>query len=147
MIIKSPFDVINILGTAKFDEVANIDKKRHFFIINRMLSRSMPEIAMNLSTQQINPESAIDFWHLAFKELNKSSQGKGTLRFIRSTLRVSMAGAKKKAAKKKIDKDLANKYMQLAKISPKEFDIIKRFHEKDLIKYLKEVSKMLKTVD
>jgi hypothetical protein len=147
MNIKSPFDVINILGSTKYNEIANVDKKRHFFIINRMLSRTLPEIACDISHNSVVPETILDFWNLIFVEYNKTSRGRKILQVIRGNFRVSMAGAKKKSASKKIDKDLAKKYMELAKISPKEFKILEKFYEKDLIKYLKEFSKMIKTSD
>jgi len=145
MNIKSPFDLINILGTISYNEVANVDKKRHFFIINRMLSRTLPEIASDVSHNSVVPETILDFWNAIFLEYNKTPRGKKILQVIRGNFRVSMAGAKKQTTSKKIDKDLAKKYMELAKISPKEFKILENFYEKDLIKYLKEFSKMIKT--
>jgi hypothetical protein len=143
-VIKTPFDIINILGKESYNNVANIDKKRHFFIINRMLSRALPEVAMKLSHIGCVPEIIVDYWNLTFKEFSKTTNGKNMLGIIRKVLYISMAGAAKKE-KTKIDKDIANKYMELTKISKKEFDILLEFFEKELIKYLKDVEKILNT--
>lgn len=143
MIVNTPFDIINVLGDNKYNDVPNMDKKRHAFIINRMLSRALPDIAMNMSLLKTTPESTIDYWHCAFIDMSKNTQGLKMLSNIRKVLRVSMAGEKKKQTK--IDKELATKFMNIAKISKKEFDVLVEFYEKDLIKYLKEFSKMLET--
>ncbi len=144
MIIKSPFDIINQLGKDSFDEISNMDKKRHSFIVNRMMSRALPEVAFNMTHMRGVQESVVDFWHFAFLDMQKSPNGVRQLAYLRKVLRVSMAGAKKKA-KSKVDKDLAKKYMQISKIGPKEFDVLVHYYEKDLVKYLKKFSKMLET--
>ena len=142
--IKSPFDVLNQLGNKSFDEISNMDKKRHAFIINRMLSRALPEVSFGMTHMRVTPESTVDFWHRAFIDLSKSPNGQRMLGYIRKVLRVSMAGAKKKETSK-VDKDIAKKYMQIAKIGQKELDVLVEYYEKDLITYLKKFSKMLET--
>lgn len=144
MIIKTPFDIINQLGREGYDEISNIDKKRHAFIINRMLSRALPEVSFSMTHMRVVPESTVDFWHRAFIDMNQTGQGMKMLAYIRKVLRVSMAGAKKKA-KSKIDKDIAKKYMIVSKIGTKEFDVLVQYYEKELIKYLKKFSNMLET--
>lgn len=144
MIIKTPFDIINQLGKEGYDEISNIDKKRHAFIINRMLSRTLPEVAFSMTHVRGIPESTVDFWHRAFIDMGKTSQGMKMIAYIKKVMRISMAGAKKKT-KSKIDKDIAMKYMQISKIGQKEFGILVEYYEKDLIKYLKKFSKMLET--
>lgn len=142
---KSPFDIINILGTDSYDEVSNLDKKRGFFIINRMLSRTLPEVAMGIGHLNATPEAGIDFWNKVFKELKSTPRGKQILGLVKGNLRVSMSSAKNQETSKSLDKELSKKFMQLSKISPKEFDTLKKFYKKDLIKYLKDMEKMLKT--
>mgnify|MGYP003633880537 CR=1 FL=1 len=144
IVIKSPFDLLNILGRPAYKEVANIDKKRNAFIVNRMLSRALPEVAMSMSHLKSVAESTVDFWNQVFVDFNKTPQGQNMLSYIRRVFRVSMAGAKKKT-KAKIDKDLAKKYMIIAKMSQKEFNVLVEYYEKDLIKYLKKFQKMLET--
>jgi len=144
MIIKSPFDILNQLGKSAFDDISNMDKKRHAFIINRMLSRALPEVSLNMNHMRVAPESTVDFWNQAFKDMMASQRGRNMLNHIRSVYRVSMAGAKKKT-KKNIDKDLAKQYMQISKIGKKEFKVLEDYHEKDLVTYLKKFSKMLET--
>lgn len=144
MDIKTPFELINYLGKKEYKDISNIDKKRNFFIVNRMLSRAMPDIATNLGHLSSVPETSLDYWNIAFIDLYKTPKGKNILSYIKKVLYVSMAGAKKKQAVK-IDKELAIKYMELTKISKKEFDIMVYFFETEVIKYLKEVEKMLKT--
>ena len=145
MIIKTPFDIMNQLGREGYDEISNMDKKRHAFIINRMMSRALPEVAFSMSHMRVTQESTVDFWHRAFIDMGKTGQGMKMLAYIRKVLRVSMAGAKKTATKSKIDKELARKYMNMSKLGPKEFDVLVQYYEKDLIKYLKKFSKMLET--
>lgn len=144
MIIKTPFDIINQLGRKGYDDISNMDKKRHAFIVNRMMSRALPDVAFNMTHIRVVPESTVDFWNQAFVDMNKSTRGMKMLTFIRKVLRVSMAGAKKKT-KSKIDKDIATKYMNISKIGTKEFDVLVQYYEKELIKYLKQFSKMLET--
>jgi 3-hydroxyacyl-CoA dehydrogenase len=144
MIIKSPFDIMNQLGKPSFDEIANMDKKRHAFIVNRMLSRALPEVSFNMTHMRVTPESTVDFWNQAFKDMGSTTNGQRMLGYIRKVLRVSMAGAKKKA-KSKVDKDIAKKYMMQSKMGQKEFQVLVEYYEKDLIKYLKKFSKMLET--
>lgn len=144
MIVKSPFDIIGQLGKEKFDDISNMDKKRHAFIVNRMLSRALPEVSFNMTHMKVCPESTVDFWNQAFIDMNKTGQGMRMLGYIRKVLRISMAGAKKKA-KCKVDKDIAKSFMQISKMGTKEFDVLLHYYEKDLIKYLKKFSKMLKT--
>jgi hypothetical protein len=145
MIIKSPFDIINILGTSNYNEVSNLDKKRHFFIINRMLSRTLPDVAIGLGHLNSVPESGVDFWNKVFVELDSTPRGKQILDIIKRNLRISMSTDKKSITNNKIDKELAIKYMQLSKISPKDFEILNKFYQDDVIKYLKEFDKMIKT--
>jgi len=144
IVIKSPFDILNHLGKESYYEISNIDKKRNAFIVNRMLSRALPEVSFNMTHMRVVPESTVDFWNQAFFDFGKTAQGMKMLAYIRKVLRVSMAGAKKKA-KSKIDKDLAKSYMQISKIGTKEFNVLVEYYEKDLIKYLNKFSKMLET--
>lgn len=144
MTIKTPFDIIGQLGKPNYNEIANIDKKRNAFIINRMLSRALPEVSINMTHIKVCPESTIDFWNQAFVEMNKTPNGMKRVSIIRKVLRISMAGEKKKT-KRKIDKELSNKYMQISKIGTKEFQVLVEHYETELIKYLKKFSKMLET--
>jgi len=144
MIINSPFDIIKHLGRESYIDVPNIDKKRHAFIINRMLSRALPEVSFNMTHQKVTPESTVDFWHRAFVDMDKTSNGVKMLSYIRKVLSISMAGAKKKETVK-VDKELSKKYMQISKIGKKEFDVLLQYYELELIKYLKQFSKMLET--
>ena len=143
-IIKTPFDILNELGKSSFDEISNMDKKRHAFIINRMLSRALPEVSFGMTHMKVTPESTVDFWHRAFIDLAKNPNGQKMLSYIRKVMNISMAGEKKKTTSK-IDKDIAKKYMQIAKIGQKELDVLVEHYEKDLIIYLKKFSKMLET--
>tara|TARA_R110000737_G_scaffold219007_1_gene235195 strand:- start:1959 stop:2402 length:444 start_codon:yes stop_codon:yes gene_type:complete len=142
--IKSPFDVLKQLGRESFNDISSMDKKRHAFIINRMLSRALPEVSFNMTHIKVVSESTVDFWHRAFVDMNNSPRGRNMLAYIRKVLYLSMAGAKKKV-KSKVDTDLSNKYMQQSKIGSKEFSVLVEYYEKDLIKYLKKFSKMLET--
>ena len=144
MIIKTPFDIINHLGKSSYEDISNMDKKRHAFIINRMMSRALPEVSFNMTHLKSVSESTVDFWHKAFNDMNKTPRGMKILAQIRKSHRVSMAGAKKKT-KSKIDKSIATKYMQISKTGQKEFQVLVDYYEKDLIKYLKKFSKMLET--
>ena len=146
MIIKTPFDLLNVLGTDKYYDVANVDKKRNFFIVNRMLSRTLPDIVSQTSQNGIVPESVLDFWNLVFVEYSKSQQGRNILKTIRKNFFVSMASDKKKEeGSAKIDKELLHKFIEVSKMSMTDFKILQKFYEKDLIKYLKDFSRMIKT--
>ena len=142
--IKTPFDIMNQLGKPSFDEIPTMDKKRHAFIINRMLSRALPEVSFSMTHMRVCPESTVDFWHQAYLDMSRTQQGQRMLGYIRICLRKSMAGAKKKV-KSKINKDLAKEYMKLSTLGTKEFDVLVQYHEKELIKYLKKFAKMLET--
>ena len=144
MEIKTPFDIINQLGKPAFSEISNLDKKRHFFIINRMLSRALPDISTNLGHQSIIPEIGVDYWNIAFTELGTTQKGRNILNGIRKVMYVSMSAAKKKE-KVKIDVDLSKKFMEMTKMSTKEFNLLLQFFEIETIKYLKEVEKIIKT--
>jgi len=144
MIIKTPFDIMNHLGKSSYNEISNIDKKRHSFIINRMMSRTLPDVAIDMSHMKMIPETVVDFWHCAFMDMSRTPRGMKILSHIRSAFRISMAGAKKKVSKK-IDSDLSKKYMQISKIGQKEFGVLSHYYEKELIKYLKKLSYMIET--
>ena len=144
MIIKTPFDIINILGKELYYEVPNTDKKRHAYIINRMLSRGLPDVSIHMSHMKVIPESTVDFWHQAFIDLGKSSHGIKKLRLIRSLLRLSIKSINK-SNKSKIDSNISKQFMLISKIGTKEYQVLLDFYEKELIKYLKKFSKMLET--
>ena len=52
-----------IFETKKWDEVTVYDKKKYFFIINRMLSCYYPMQANVLQHKNINPIAVMDFWY------------------------------------------------------------------------------------
>lgn len=139
----SPFDILKILGTDSYEEISNIDKRRNFFIINRMISRTLPQVCLSLSHFKSNSDIGVDYWHNAFKELSKSSNGRNVLALIRKNMWIKMTIDKK--ATVIYDKDLAEEYMKLANITKSDFDTLIRFYKTETIDYLKEVENMMKT--
>jgi hypothetical protein len=144
IVIKTPFDILNLLGKKSYEDIPTVDKKRHSFIINRMMSRALPDIAFNMSNQYIQAETIVDFWHNVYLELDKTPRGKTTLGYIRKCMFISMSTAKKKTPAN-IDKDLSKQYMIISGLGQKEFDVLATYYESELIKYLKKFSKMIET--
>ena len=145
MEIKTPFDIINLLGTVRYNDVPTIDKTRHSFIINRMMSRTLPEYSVNFSHVSIKPYIVVDLWHNIFIKLDSNSHTKSMLNKIRSNMRISMA-KKKEVTKKTISKEWYNRFLILTNLSSKEGEILKDLYMPELIKYIKKIEKMEKTV-
>jgi hypothetical protein len=145
MEIKTPFDIINVMGTSKYSEVPTVDKNRHSFIINRMISRTFPEHSNKFNHMSMKPHIIVDMWNSIFTRFYKSKSGQHSLKKVKDNMRISMS-KKKETTTGKIDNDLFKKLLILCEFSKKEGEILKNLERKELIKYLKKVDKMIKTV-
>ena len=146
IVINKPFDILPHLGKKTFNEISTNDKRKNAFIINRMLSRTLPNEANEFNHRAINVASSLDVWNLIFKELNKSYEGKKIINTTMRNMRISMAGAKKKKVLK-YDKEIAKEFMRLRGIGTKDFQAMLKFDESNTIKYLKRLKKMIDVTD
>lgn len=65
------FDFIDILFTdpATYAKLNNVDKGRHFFMVNRFMSIQHPVQANYLQHLKVNPAGVMDYWHQTMTRL------------------------------------------------------------------------------
>jgi hypothetical protein len=131
------FDFITALFDKKeYAEISDNIKKKHFFMVQRMMSIKYPLEANNFNILNINHVSAVDFWHMV---LTMTYSRKPNWLYTKSEKK------NKNAIKDKIDKfkpDLINFWLRKKKIDERDFLFMKEVLSEDLYIELKRLEKI-----
>lgn len=133
------FDVIKVMFEKpdEWKDVSDIDKKRHFFMINRYMSINFPLQASVLQTTKINPIYVVDFWQ---KFLSK--QYKRTPSWIYT--KGAKKGKEKKEKAQSVSDKLIKEYALKTQVDLKSvYDALIFFNE-EMCDELKNYEKSLK---
>lgn len=59
------FDFVDVLFTrpAKYSEIPDYDKAKHFFMVNRFMSIANPVVADKFNHLRISQAKVLDYWH------------------------------------------------------------------------------------
>ena len=134
--IKSYFDILKVLGKPAYDNVSAVDKGRHIFMVNRHLARIYPELSASFSHLKTNPVIAMDFWNGYFKLIY--SARKDPL-----PAKVNFAKLTSPKKSKSIDPDCLLYMINKLRLGSNDLSVLKKLKEPELIKYLKEIDKLI----
>jgi hypothetical protein len=67
------FDFVKVLFTdkKKYEGVKNVEKSRHFFMVNRFMAIKHPTTAQSLNRVGINSWAVIDLWQIVASRFNR----------------------------------------------------------------------------
>lgn len=126
------FNYINtIFGSDKvWNEVGNVDKNKHSFMLNRLMSIQFPMQASMLNALKISQIGQAETWRMIGKQFKK------TPGFI-----YTKTSTKKEKAKRKYSDDAIKKFMQINEIGEREFKMAMKFNEDEMNKSLEIIEK------
>lgn len=131
------FDLVKVMFTNPkgYAELKNSDKAKNMFMINRFFAIKFPTTAHALNRNGINPWAVVDLWQLVAKRFGRVPGWIWT--------KTSKTSTDKKAWKP--DPDLANMWMKIHKLGPKDLEIAIKFNESEMKKIFTDLKK--RTID
>jgi len=120
-----------------WNEVTNGDKKKHFFITNRMFSIGHPLQAHLLQHIKANPVNIMDIWQVFMKKKYQKTPG---WMFTKGVAKNKLEKEKKTS----LSEDLIKEYCRIFRLDYKSVkDSLVFFHEKT-VNEIKEFEKIMK---
>lgn len=121
----------------QWEEVSNGDKKKHFFITNRMFSIGHPLQAHLLQHIKANPVNIMDIWQVFMKKKYQKTPG---WMFTKGVAKNKLEKEKKTS----LSEELIKEYCRVFRLDYKSVkDSLMFFHEKT-VSEIKEFEKIMK---
>mgnify|MGYP001769798953 CR=1 FL=1 len=133
------FDFIHATFSNEYDNVSNVDKKKHYFLYNRRMAIQFPQQANVLQLLKSNPVAVMDFWHhfLTVKQKYNKAPGWMYTKGVKKTLET-------KEKKTSISKNLIDEYARINKVDRKSVIDALEFYPEEMQKEIKEFEKIIK---
>lgn len=131
------FDVIDCMfqNHSAWSEVTNYDKKKHYFMINRILSIKFPVQANTLQHLRINQVAVVDFW---FYFISSQFNRKPSWLYTKTSKKKDT-----KKTKKVITEDMIKTFSARFGYEVKTVKAAIEYLGEDIIKEIKEFDKLL----
>lgn len=134
------FDFIKMMFTSSdddFDKISNDVKTRHYFMVNRFMSIKYPLQAAMFTQMYTSPSAVIDSWRALAKQFNR----------VPGWIYTKTKSAIKQKAKYKANEEALNMYIKINEIGSRDYESAINLFEVDVVKTLKSLEKMIKTID
>lgn len=134
------FDFIELLFRKKSNwwAIPDQEKKKCFFMVQRLLSIKYPEFADKFNRIGINQALALDFWHLYL-----SRTFVGVPSFMKTATKARRDQKKSKSIKLP-DKDDISRYMEFHRLGTKDLDDLLMFEREGTVEDIKDFAKKWK---
>lgn len=111
------FDLIDSMwDDAKWEKISEVDKRTHYFMIQRFMSIMYIDEASRMNLQQINYARVVDFWREVMKRRYKSKP-----QFLFTKTKKLEKEKEKKIA---VDEQVIDFYMKHNELDRRDFDML-----------------------
>ena len=128
------FDLVKIMFTdsKKYNDISNIAKSRHSFLINRFFAIKYPSTAQSLNFSGVNGIVLVDLWQMVASKYTKVPGWIYTK-------------TKKSEDKKEWypDKELAKIYMDAHKITERDLKLMIKFNQEEVKKIFDKLKRQI----
>ena len=137
MNVTKLFDYIKVFfeNQEEYNKINDLQKAKHYFMLNRFMSIKYPIQALGFSNMRINGSAVSDCWHIV---ANQYKRVPGWI-FTKTKSQTS------KVAQYEPDDDVLAFYLKRTMLSDKDYTFLKKMYPEELKVELKALEKQMKT--